>query len=135
MTADSASGQGHGYPMVVMHGGPGTDHFTMLPFQRCAGQFTVISYDHRCNGRSVGAPVSSMTWENLTADADALRQELGFARWAVVGHSFGGHAALEYALRFTTWEQPTQVMAAVKDFIAANTTVALPAYRPGIKRR
>ena len=46
------------------------------------------------------APVSSMTWENLTADADALRQQLGFERWAVLGHSFGGHVALEYALRY-----------------------------------
>jgi proline iminopeptidase len=72
----------------------------MLPFRQCADQFTVILYDHRCNGRSVGAPVSSMTWENLTADADALRQKLGFERWAVLGHSFGGHVALEYALRY-----------------------------------
>jgi proline iminopeptidase len=41
-----------------------------------------------------------MTWENLTADADALRQALGFDKWAVLGHSFGGHVALEYALRY-----------------------------------
>jgi pimeloyl-ACP methyl ester carboxylesterase len=91
---------GRGHPLVVMHGGPSADHFTMLPFRRCADQFTVILYDHRCNGRSVGAPVSSMTWDNLTADAEALRQRLGFERWAVVGHSFGGHVALEYALRY-----------------------------------
>jgi pimeloyl-ACP methyl ester carboxylesterase len=92
--------RGHGYPLVVMHGGPSADHFTMLPFRQLADQFTVILYDHRCNGRSTGAPVSSMTWENLTADAEALRQKLGFDRWAVVGHSFGGHVALEYALRY-----------------------------------
>ena len=91
---------GQGYPLVVMHGGPSADHYTMLPFRQCADQFTVILYDHRCNGRSVGAPVSSMTFENLTADAEALRQELGFERWAVLGHSFGGHVALEYALRY-----------------------------------
>jgi len=41
-----------------------------------------------------------MTWENLTADADALRGTLGYDKWAVVGHSFGGHVALEYALRY-----------------------------------
>jgi proline iminopeptidase len=40
-----------------------------------------------------------MTWENLTADAEALRQTLGFDEWAVLGHSFGGMVALEYALR------------------------------------
>ena len=41
-----------------------------------------------------------MTMENLTADADALRQALGFEKWAVLGHSFGGYVALEYALRY-----------------------------------
>jgi proline iminopeptidase len=91
---------GRGYPLLLMHGGPGADHWTMLPFRRCADRFTLVFYDHRCNGRSVGAPVSSMTWENLTADADALRQKLGFDKWAVLGHSFGGHVALEYALRY-----------------------------------
>jgi proline iminopeptidase len=59
-----------------------------------------VLYDHRCNGRSTGAPVTSMTWDNLTADADALREKLGFEKWAVLGHSFGGHVALEYALRY-----------------------------------
>jgi proline-specific peptidase len=91
---------GRGYPLVLMHGGPGADHHSLLPFRRCADRFTLVFYDHRCNGRSEGAPVSSMTWENLTADADALRQRLGFDRWAVLGHSFGGHVALEYALRY-----------------------------------
>lgn len=60
----------------------------------------MVFYDHRCNGRSEGAEVSSMTWENLTADAEALRQTLGFDKWAVLGHSFGGMVALEYALRY-----------------------------------
>ncbi len=91
---------GHGYPLLLMHGGPGADHLTLASLRSCADQFTLVFYDHRCNGRSAGAPVSSMTWENLTADAEALRQALGFERWAVLGHSFGGMVALEYALRY-----------------------------------
>jgi proline iminopeptidase len=91
---------GNGYPLVLMHGGPGVDHTTMLPLRPLADQFTLVLYDHRCNGRSEGAEVSSMTWENLTADADELRQSLGFERWAVLGHSFGGMVALEFALRY-----------------------------------
>lgn len=83
-----------------MHGGPSADHYTMLPFRQLADRFTLIFYDHRCNGRSTGAPVSSMTWPNLTADADALRDRLGLRQWAVLGHSFGGQVALEYALRY-----------------------------------
>src|SRR3954471_24710043 len=93
-------GVGRGYPLLLMHGGPSADLWTLQPFRRLAGSFTLVSYDHRCNGRSEGAPISSMTWENLTADADALRERLGFERWAVLGHSFGGQVALEYALRY-----------------------------------
>jgi len=91
---------GHGYPLALMHGGPGADHHSMLPLRPCADQFTLVFYDHRCNGRSEGAAVSSMTWENLTADAEALREKLGFETWAVLGHSFGGMVALEYAVRY-----------------------------------
>ena len=91
---------GQGYPLVLMHGGPGQDYTSLLDLKALADQFTLIFYDHRCNGHSMGADLPSMTWENLTADADALRQALGFDRWAVLGHSFGGQVALEYALRY-----------------------------------
>jgi proline iminopeptidase len=91
---------GRGTPLALMHGGPGADLYTMMSFKPLANQFTLVFYDHRCNGRSEGADVSSLTWENLTADADALREKLGFEKWAVLGHSFGGYVALEYALRY-----------------------------------
>jgi pimeloyl-ACP methyl ester carboxylesterase len=91
---------GHGYPLVLMHGGPGLDYKTMLPLEPLADQFTLVFYDHRCNGQSEGAEQTSMTWENLTGNAEALRQTLGFEKWAVLGHSFGGNVALEYGLRY-----------------------------------
>jgi proline iminopeptidase len=90
---------GTGYPLLLMHGGPGLDHTTLSSLEPLADEFTLVFYDHRCNGRSGGA-VASMTWENLTADAEALRRKLGFDQWAVLGHSFGGNVALEYALRY-----------------------------------
>ncbi len=91
---------GHGFPMVLMHGGPGADLYTMMAFKPLADQLTLVFYDQRCNGRSTGAEVTSMTMDNLTADADALRLALGYEKWAVLGHSFGGYVALEYALRY-----------------------------------
>ena len=91
---------GDGYPLVLMHGGPGLDHWSLDAFRRCSDRYTLIFYDHRTNGRSLDAPVESMTWDNLTADADALRQHLGYQKWAVLGHSFGGNVALEYVLRY-----------------------------------
>ena len=91
---------GQGPPLVLMHGGPGLDHVSLTHFRGLADRHTLVFYDHRCNGRSTDAPVTSMTLDNLTADADALREELGFAQWDVLGHSFGGHVALEYVLRY-----------------------------------
>jgi proline iminopeptidase len=91
---------GKGYPLVLMHGGPGLDYKTLLALKPLADQFTLVFYDHRCNGHSTGADITTMTMDNLTADAEALRQALGFDQWAVLGHSFGGQIALEYALRY-----------------------------------
>ena len=90
---------GRGYPLLLMHGGPGLDYTTLDSLEPLADRFRLIFYDHRCNGRSTGA-AETMTFDNLTADAEALRQTLGFEEWAVAGHSFGGNVALEYALRY-----------------------------------
>ncbi len=84
---------GQGYPLLLMHGGPGADHSTLLTFRPCADRFTLIFYDHRCNGRSEGAAVSSMTWENLTADAEALRQTLGATLWPANRREHERHVA------------------------------------------
>jgi proline iminopeptidase len=91
---------GRGRPLLLMHGGPGVDHTTLLPLRALAQTHTLVFYDHRCNGRSARPEICTMTWENLVADADALRQALGFEEWAVLGHSFGGMVALEYALHY-----------------------------------
>ena len=90
---------GAGSPIVCMHGGPGLDHTTLLGLEPLARDYQLLFYDHRANGRSTGDP-ETMTWDNLTADADALRETFGFRKWIVFGHSFGGQVALEYALRY-----------------------------------
>jgi proline iminopeptidase len=90
---------GAGYPIVLMHGGPGLDHTTLLGLAPLARDYQLLFYDHRCNGRSSGEP-ETMTWDNLIADADALRATFGFDKWIVLGQSFGGHVALMYVLRY-----------------------------------
>ena len=92
--------EGHGFPILMMHGGPGADHSTLLPLLPLAEKRRLIFYDHRCNGRSTKADLKTFNWENLAADADAIRQSLGIQKWAVVGHSFGGMVAIEYAIRY-----------------------------------
>jgi proline iminopeptidase len=79
-----------------------------------------------------------MTWDNLTADAEALRQHLGFERWAVLGHSFGGMVALEYALRYPGSLSHLVLLDTGADIIWAQQNapalLAKRGYRPGTVR-
>ena len=59
----------------------------------------LVYYDHRCNGRSGRPPIETLTLAQLADDADALRSHLGYEKVAVLGHSYGGCLALQYALR------------------------------------
>ena len=89
---------GSGPPVLLMHGGLGADHSTLLALLPLAGQFQLIFYDHRANGRS-GGRAESLSWQSLADDAEALRRHLGIGKWTVIGHSFGACIALEYGLR------------------------------------
>ena len=91
---------GQGYPLRPCTAGLGLDYTSLLPLEPLEPISPSSSMTTAAMAAPRGRQVSSMTWENLTADADALRQTLGFERWAVLGHSFGGNVALEYALRY-----------------------------------
>jgi proline iminopeptidase len=92
---------GEGVPCLVMHGGLGFDHTSLHPWLDPLGEeMHLIYYDHRGNGRSGRPPLETLTFEQFCADADALREHLGYEKVAVLGYSFGGFIALEYALRY-----------------------------------
>src|SRR5579884_4062696 len=92
---------GRGWPCLVMHGGCGFDHTLLHPWlDPLCDILRLIYYDHRGNGRSGRPPLETLTFEQFADDADSLRQHLGIDKIAVVGHSFGGHIALHYALRY-----------------------------------
>ncbi len=88
-------------PLVIIHGGPGGHVYN---FERTIGPqleafTTVIYYEQRGCGRSDQPPDPyTYTTEMLVADLDGLRQALGLDRINVLGFSFGGELALEYAL-------------------------------------
>lgn len=91
---------GDGLPCLVMHGGLGFDHTYLHPWLDPLGDVLhLVYYDHRGNGRSGRPAKETMTHAQFAADADALAQRLGFDKVAVIGHSYGGFIALEFALR------------------------------------
>ncbi|MCS5570985.1 MAG: alpha/beta hydrolase, partial [Pseudomonadales bacterium] len=88
-------------PVVfVLHGGPGADHSTMKPdFNPLAEVAQLVYYDHRGQGRS--DPDKSDNW-HLDQWADDLRgliDTLGIETPIVLGLSFGGFVAQNYAVR------------------------------------
>jgi len=92
---------GNGLPCLVMHGGLGVDHSQFREALDPLGDvLRLVYYDHRGNGRSGRPPIETLTLEQLAADADALRAHLGLEKVAVLGHSYGGCVALQYALRY-----------------------------------
>jgi proline iminopeptidase len=91
---------GTGVPCLVMHGGLGLDHTYLRGLDIVSDVLHLVYYDHRHNGRSGRPPLESVTHAQLADDAEGLRQHCGFGKVAVLGHSYGGFIALEYALRY-----------------------------------
>jgi proline iminopeptidase len=89
---------GEGPPLMLLHGGLGLDHTYFRPWlDPLAAEHAVVFFDFRANGRSSGDG-QDLTLKQLADDVDALRSHLGFDRVSLLGHSYGGFVALEYAL-------------------------------------
>ncbi len=93
---------GQGEPIVIIPGGPGDSHVYLTPwFDELAKNFKVIYYDAFGRGRSDRAKdPSEYTFERDVKDLEGLRKVLGFDKWSVLGHSYGGMVAQGYALEF-----------------------------------
>ncbi len=93
--------EGKGTPCMLLHGGLGADHSVYRPSMALLNDVLMMCYyDHRGNGRSADAPVTTYNHETFAADADALRKYLEWDTVVMVGWSYGGFLALEYALRY-----------------------------------
>ncbi len=92
---------GHDRPIIVVHGGPDFDHEYLLPeMDQLARSFRLVYYDQRGRGRSFsGRPPEGISVTSETEDLDRIRAHFGFESVAVLGHSWGGLLAMEYALR------------------------------------
>lgn len=92
---------GQGQPIFVLHGGPEFSHDYLLPdMDRLADSFRLIYYDQRGRGKSAGnVQPDDVTIESEIEDLESVREHFRLEAVAVLGHSWGGLLALEYAIR------------------------------------
>lgn len=90
---------GEGPPIVLVAGGPGAPRTSLRPeFDRLARTHTVVYFDNLGRGRSSDlAPGRRHSPERDAEDIERLRRHLGFERFSLLGHSYGGYPALAYA--------------------------------------
>ena len=106
-------------PLMCLHGGPGAawDYFEPLEVLAETGR-RVIFYDQLGGGNSdVPKDCSIFNMALFLEEIDAVRQELGLDRLHILGHSWGGMLAMEYALT-----QP----AGLTSLILADTGASMP---------
>ncbi len=92
---------GQGRPIIVIHGGPDFDHTYLLPdMDRLSDSYRLIYYDQRGRGRSRGdLQLEHINIEKYVEDLDGVRKHLRLDAVAILGHSWGGHLAMQYALQ------------------------------------
>jgi len=92
---------GQGRCIFILHGGPDFDHNYLLPdMDRLSGDFRLIYYDQRGRGKSAGnVQPQDVTMQSEIEDLEALRRYFQLESVGVLGHSWGGVLAMEYAIR------------------------------------
>ncbi len=89
--------------ILFLHGGPGYNAAsfeisTALPLAKAG--FFVIVYDRRGEGRSLDYK-AKFTFEQSCQDINALLDSFHIRQINLLGHSFGGMLAIEYAKKFS----------------------------------
>ncbi len=87
--------------IIVLHGGPGLDSSYLLPqMAALADNKQVVFYDQRGAGKSLGFDLdkSSINMDTFVSDLETVRQQLGYHKVVLVGHSWGALLGMCYAL-------------------------------------
>jgi proline iminopeptidase len=91
-----------GFPLFVLHGGPGLDHHEFGDYlDPLADQGIRLELvDMRAQGRSPRCDPSTWTLERHAQDVIMLARSMRLSRYAVLGHSYGAFVALQNAVDY-----------------------------------
>ncbi len=89
---------GSGFPLIVLHGGPGLDHSMFRPhFDPLGDEFRLLYVDERGQGRSERVDPTTLSLEVFARDVDLLAEALELEGFVLLGHSFGAIIATFHA--------------------------------------
>jgi len=90
---------GAGFPVIVLHGGPGLDHSMFRPYlDPLADQFRLLYVDERGQGLSERVDPATLSLDVFARDVDLLAEALGLERFGLLGHSFGAIITTKHAI-------------------------------------
>lgn len=119
---------GSSIPILTLHGGPGFPHFYFECFEDFlpAAGLTYWYYDQLGCGFS-DQPNDTRLWNlaRFTSEVEEVRAALGFERMVVLGHSWGGMLAIEYALA-----HPDRLAG----LVISNMVASIPSYEVYIRK-
>lgn len=92
------SGNPRGYPVIMFHGGPGSQSKPRHRRYFNPRKYRIVLFDQRGCGKSTppGEIRENTTWD-LVEDIEKLRCHLAIDRWHVFGSSWGSALALAYS--------------------------------------
>jgi proline iminopeptidase len=94
---------GDGFPVIVLHGGPGLDHSGFRPYLDPLGDaFRLLYVDERGQGLSERVDPGTLSLDVFARDVDLLAEALGLERFALLGHSFGAIITTKHAIEVGT---------------------------------
>lgn len=94
--------EGDGTPVVIVNGGPGAGHRVFLGWFSflTANGYQLVYFDDLGRGRSTRELDGKFTPQMTVDDIEALRAHLKAEKIVVMGHSYGGIPAMQYALQY-----------------------------------
>jgi pimeloyl-ACP methyl ester carboxylesterase len=103
--------RGEGYPLIVLHGGPGLDHHEFADYldPLIEHGIQLVLVDLRACGRSEPCPSSTWTLQRHGQDVIMLARALHLDRYAVFGHSYGAFVALQNAVDYPGMAERTVI--------------------------